>query len=85
MPSAKSLVRDQHRIVGRPGGDRVGRSCADGAEGPRLADAVTEAVVEQYTNTGEREREALLLIIARTALRDAFLDTTAGIEPPSRR
>ncbi|MGW1162646.1 hypothetical protein ACWD48_31480 [Streptomyces sp. NPDC002519] len=75
MPSAKSLVRDQHRIVGRPGGDRVGRSCADGAE----------AVVEQYTNTGEREREALLLITARTALRDAFLDTTVGIEPPSRR
>ncbi|MGW5334622.1 TetR/AcrR family transcriptional regulator [Streptomyces bauhiniae] len=50
--------------------------------GVRLADAVTEAVVEQYTDTGECEREALLLITTRTALRAAFLDTTADIEPP---
>ncbi|MGW2051911.1 TetR/AcrR family transcriptional regulator [Streptomyces sp. NPDC001858] len=50
--------------------------------GVRLADAVTEAVVEQYMNSGEREDEALLLITTRTALRDAFLDTTADIEPP---
>ncbi|TNM25921.1 TetR/AcrR family transcriptional regulator [Streptomyces sedi] len=50
--------------------------------GVRLADAVTEAVVEQYTHTGERAQRALLLITARTALRDAFLDATADIEPP---
>ncbi|MFJ7045021.1 TetR/AcrR family transcriptional regulator [Streptomyces sp. NPDC101112] len=50
--------------------------------GVRLADAVTEAVVEQYTNTGEHEHKALLLITTRTALRDAFLEATAGIEPP---
>ncbi|OZV78442.1 TetR family transcriptional regulator [Micromonospora echinospora] len=50
--------------------------------GVRLADAVTQAVVEQYTDTGEREHKALLLITTQTALRDAFLDTTAGIEPP---
>ncbi|MFJ7067867.1 TetR/AcrR family transcriptional regulator [Streptomyces sp. NPDC101115] len=50
--------------------------------GVRLADAVTQAVVEQYTNTGAREQQALLLITARTALRDAFLDATADIEPP---
>ncbi|WP_207918455.1 acyl-CoA-like ligand-binding transcription factor [Saccharopolyspora karakumensis] len=37
-------------------------------------------MVEQYANPGERE--ALLLITTRTALRDAFLDTTAEIEPP---
>jgi AcrR family transcriptional regulator len=49
--------------------------------GVRLADAVTDAVVEQYTNTGEREQQALLLITTRTALRDAFLDATADIEP----
>ncbi|MEU4652695.1 TetR/AcrR family transcriptional regulator [Streptomyces sp. NPDC023723] len=47
-----------------------------------LADAVTEAVVEQYTSTDEREHEALLLITTETALRGAFLDTTAAIEPP---
>jgi AcrR family transcriptional regulator len=61
---------------------RIAAAVASRPAGVRLADAVTEAVVEQYTNTGEREREALLLITTRTALRDAFLDTTAGIEPP---
>ncbi|WP_037869748.1 TetR/AcrR family transcriptional regulator [Streptomyces sp. SPB074] len=50
--------------------------------GARLADAVTEAVAEQYTRTGERAERALLLLTTRPALREAFLDTTAGIEPP---
>jgi AcrR family transcriptional regulator len=61
---------------------RIAAAVAGRPAGARLADAVTEAVIEQYTNTGEREREALLLITTRTALRDAFLDTTTGIEPP---
>lgn len=61
---------------------RIAQAVAASPAGARLADAVTEAVVEQYTNTGEREAEALLLIIANDALRDAFLDTAAGIEPP---
>ncbi|WP_049568914.1 TetR/AcrR family transcriptional regulator [Streptomyces sp. SBT349] len=61
---------------------RIAAAVAARPAGVRLADAVTEAVVEQYTNTGERDREALLLITTRTTLRDAFLDTTAGIEPP---
>ncbi len=61
---------------------RIAAAVAGGPAGVRLADAVTDAVVEQYTSTGEREREALLLITTRTALRDAFLDTTDGIEPP---
>ncbi|MEU9318108.1 helix-turn-helix domain-containing protein [Streptomyces sp. NPDC048295] len=61
---------------------RIAAAVAARPAGVRLADAVTEAVVEQYTSTGEREHEALLLITTRTALRDAFLDSTAGIEPP---
>ncbi|MFD5653427.1 TetR/AcrR family transcriptional regulator [Streptomyces sp. NPDC127039] len=61
---------------------RIAAAVAAGPAGVRLAEAVTEAVVEQYTNTGEREHRALLLITSRTALRDAFLDTTAGIELP---
>ncbi len=61
---------------------RIAAAVAARPAGVRLADAVTEAVVEQYTNTGERAREVLLLITTRTALRDAFLDTTAGIEHP---
>ena len=61
---------------------RIAAAVAARTAGMHLADAVTEAVVEQYTNTGEREHEALLLIITRTALRDAFLDATVDIEPP---
>jgi AcrR family transcriptional regulator len=61
---------------------RIAAAVAARPAGVRLADAVTEAVVEQYTNTGGREHEALLLITTRTALCDAFLDATAGIEPP---
>ncbi|RKT18986.1 TetR family transcriptional regulator [Streptomyces sp. 1114.5] len=61
---------------------RIAASVAARPAGARLADAVTEAVVEQYTNTGEHEHEALLLITTQPALRDAFLDATAGIEPP---
>ncbi|GHH44189.1 TetR family transcriptional regulator [Streptomyces umbrinus] len=75
----------EQAIVAAVTADREARIAAAVAARPaevRLADAVTEAVVEQYTNTGEREQQALLLIITRPALRDAFLDTTAGIEPP---
>ncbi|MDT0532735.1 helix-turn-helix domain-containing protein [Micromonospora sp. DSM 115977] len=61
---------------------RIAAAVAARPAGARLADAVTEAVVEQYANTGEHERQVLLLITTRTALRDAFLDTTTGIEPP---
>ncbi|MFF0476435.1 TetR/AcrR family transcriptional regulator [Streptomyces sp. NPDC004284] len=61
---------------------RIAAAVAARPAGVRLADAVTEAVVEQYTNTGEREHQALLLITTRTALRDAFLEATAGIEHP---
>lgn len=73
----------EHAIVAAVTADRDTRIAAALAARPagvRLADAVVEAVVEQYTNTGEREQEALLLITNRTALRDAFLDSTAGIE-----
>ncbi len=61
---------------------RIAAAVAARPAGVRLADAVTEAVVEQHTNTGEREHRALLLITTQAALRDAFLDTTADIEPP---
>lgn len=47
-----------------------------------LADAVIEAIVEQYTDPGEHQRDALLLITTRPALRDAFADTTSALEVP---
>ncbi|MEV0193663.1 helix-turn-helix domain-containing protein [Kitasatospora purpeofusca] len=61
---------------------RIAAAVAARPAGVRLADVVTEAVVEQYTNTDEHPHTALLLITTRTALRDAFLDATTGIEPP---
>ena len=61
---------------------RIAAAVAARSVGVRLADAVTEAVVEQYTDTGTHDHRVLPLITTRTALRDAFLDTTAGIEPP---
>lgn len=79
------FVSREQAIVSAVTADREARIAAAVAARPggvRLADAVTEAVVEQYTDTGEREQKALLLITTQTALRDAFLGTTAGIEPP---
>ncbi|MFE0141801.1 TetR/AcrR family transcriptional regulator [[Kitasatospora] papulosa] len=79
------FVSREQAIVSAVTTDREARIAAAVAARPggvRLADAVTEAVVEQYTDTGEREQKALLLITTQTALRDAFLGTTAGIEPP---
>lgn len=61
---------------------RIAAAIAARPAGVRLAEAITEAVIQQYTNTSERDSEVLLLITSRTALRDAFLDTTAEIEPP---
>ncbi|MEW2291193.1 helix-turn-helix domain-containing protein [Streptomyces sp. NPDC006743] len=75
---------------------RIAAAVAARPPGVRLADAVVDAVLGQYTDretttdtdagvaagAGERGHEALLLITSRAALRDAFLDTTAGIEPP---
>ncbi|WP_226961439.1 MULTISPECIES: TetR/AcrR family transcriptional regulator [Streptomyces] len=75
----------EQAIVSAVTGDREARiaaAVAAGTAGVPLAEAVVDAVVEQYTNPGEREREALLLITTRATLRDAFLDATAGIEPP---
>ncbi|MFL6111536.1 MAG: TetR/AcrR family transcriptional regulator [Catenulispora sp.] len=75
----------EQAIVAAVTGDREARVAAAVAVRPaevRLADAVTEAVIEQYTNSGEQDREALLLITTRPPLRDAYLDATATIEPP---
>jgi AcrR family transcriptional regulator len=75
----------EQAIVAAVTAEREGRVAAALAARPAeesLADAVTEAVVEQYTNTGEHDRKTLMLITGGSALREAFLDTTAGIEPP---
>jgi AcrR family transcriptional regulator len=48
----------------------------------RLSDAVTEAVVGQYTDPGRLDPRVLLLITGSPALRDAYLAAPAGIEHP---
>ncbi|MEO3888968.1 helix-turn-helix domain-containing protein [Nonomuraea sp. B5E05] len=61
---------------------RVAAAVADRPAGDGLADAVIEAIVDQYTDPGEPGRDALLLITTRPALRDAFVETTTAIEHP---
>jgi AcrR family transcriptional regulator len=61
---------------------RVAEAVAARPATVRLADAVTEAIVEQYTDPGSHDPRALLLLTTRPALRDAFLGTTARIEDP---
>lgn len=61
---------------------RVATAVAARPTDVRLADAVIDAIVAQYTDPGERHREALLLITTRPTLRDAFIDTAAAIEHP---
>ncbi|ASR36233.1 TetR family transcriptional regulator [Prauserella marina] len=48
--------------------------------GVGLAEAVVEAIAEQYTDPGERQRDALLLITTHPPLRDAFVDTAGALE-----
>jgi AcrR family transcriptional regulator len=61
---------------------RIAAAVADRPDGVGLAAAVIEAIVDQYTAPGVPSREALLLITARPALREAFVDTTGAIEHP---
>jgi AcrR family transcriptional regulator len=61
---------------------RVAAAVADRPDGVGLADAVIEAIVDQYTASDAPGRDALLLITTRPALRDAFINTTTAIEHP---
>jgi AcrR family transcriptional regulator len=75
----------EQAIVAAVTAEREARVAAAVAARPasvRLADAVIEAVVEQYAGPGAHERDALRLITTHPALRDAFLGATAGIEDP---
>src|SRR5262249_51369718 len=47
----------------------------------RLAEVVTEAIVEQYTDPGDSHREALLLITTHPSLRSAYLSDADTIAP----
>lgn len=75
----------EHAIVAAVAGEREARvaaAVADRPDGVGLADAVIEAIVDQYTAPDDSSRDAMLLIITRPALRDAFVETTTAIEHP---
>jgi len=75
----------EQAIVAAVTAEREARVAAAVAARPatvHLADAVIEAIVEQYTDPGSYDPRTLLLLSASPALRDAFLNTTAGIEEP---
>jgi len=75
----------EQAIVAAVTAERDARIAAAVAARPasvRLADAVVEAIVEQYTDPGSHDPRALPLITTSSALRDAFLDTAAGIGHP---
>lgn len=61
---------------------RVGAAVADQPADVRLADAVIDAIVDQYTAQGDPGRDVLLLITTRPALHDAFVHTATAIEHP---
>jgi AcrR family transcriptional regulator len=75
----------EQAIVAAVTAEREARVAAAVTERPptvRLADAVVDAVVAQYTEPGDEGRDALLMITTNRVLRDAFLATTAAIEHP---
>lgn len=61
---------------------RVAAAVAASPPGTRLSDAVTEAIVTQYTAPGDRSRDAVLMITTRPPLRAAFVNTATEIEHP---
>jgi AcrR family transcriptional regulator len=75
----------EQAIVAAVTAERDGRVAAAVAARPvgvPLADAVVEAIVEQYTDPGSHDPQVLLLLTTRAALRDAFFDAAAGMEDP---
>lgn len=61
---------------------RVAAAVAARPAGVGLADAVVDAIVEQYTDPGEDAHAVLLLITTHPALRGAFVDAATAIDRP---
>ncbi|MBX6383790.1 MAG: TetR family transcriptional regulator [Microbispora sp.] len=61
---------------------RVAAAIAARPDGVRLADAVADAIVEQYTAPGPHDGDALLLITTSPALREAYAEAAAAMEHP---
>lgn len=63
-------------------GERVAASVAASPADVPLADAVTEAIVAQYTDPAARDPKVLLMLTSRPLLRQAYLDEATGFEDP---
>jgi AcrR family transcriptional regulator len=75
----------EQAIVAAVTADREARVAAAVAATPAsvpLSAAVTDAIVAQYTSPGGQDRDALALLAARPALREAFLAAAADIADP---
>jgi AcrR family transcriptional regulator len=75
----------EEAIVAAVTAEREARVAAAVAARPAdvgLADAVFQAIVEQYTDPGEHHRDALLMITTHPPLREAFADSATAIEGP---
>lgn len=75
----------QHAIVAAVTAERetrIANAVAARPESVPLASAIIDAIIEQYTNPSNRDRELLLLITTESSLRDAFLHSAADLENP---
>lgn len=73
----------EHAIVAGVTAEREAQVAAAVAAQPstaRLSDAITDAILAEYTDPGEHRRDALLLITTRPALRQVFLTATSAME-----
>jgi AcrR family transcriptional regulator len=75
----------EHAIVAAITADRAARVAAAVAARPAevgLGDAVVDAVVGSYTDSGDHPPGALLMIATSSALRACYVDTITTIEGP---
>jgi AcrR family transcriptional regulator len=75
----------EQAIVAAIAADRAAHVAAAVATRPAevsLGDAVIDAIVGLYTDSGDHPRDALLMIAASSALRACYVDTVTTIEGP---
>lgn len=67
-------------LAGREAG--IATAVAARPSGHRLADVVTEVVVQQYTDASDQHPQLMVMITTRAPLREAFLESTVDVESP---
>ncbi len=62
--------------------NRIAAAVAERSPDTRLAEAILDAIAEQYADPSEQSRDTLLLITTNPGLRTAFLDAPAALADP---